>query len=563
MVKNKQTVLDLVMVCHAKGIRKVVFSPGSRNAPLIIAFNEFKEFETFSIPDERVAAFFALGMAQQSGETVAIISTSGSAALNYAPALAEAYYQRIPLLVITADRPPEWIDQGNGQTMRQRNLYQNFIKSSYEISHETNHDDELWFNIRIYNEAINNTKIEPKGPVHINFPLREPLYDIKIDFEKRAHIKIIDQHSPPPELSDGLLETLAEEWNRSRKKLILCGITQKSDALNEVLSKLAQDPSIVVMTESTSNLYDPAFIEQIDRVLFAMKEEDFASYQPELLITLGTNIISKKIKFLFRKWNIREHWHIDETDIVIDTFKSLTKHLRSDLVHFFKSMDKKNVALSSDFSQVWRQRNERLLERHESFIQQAPWSDFLAYAICLQHLPENSKVQMANSAGVRYVQLMEKRADISYYSNRGVAGIDGCSSTAVGAAWVNDTPTVLLTGDIAFLYDSNAFWQPYLKGNLRIIIFNNEGGNIFRIIPGPSSTQQLETFFEAHHRTKARHLAKAYDLNYLTADNEKDLRKLLPDFFSLNRNDRPSLLEIFTPRELNDKILKDYFKRLT
>jgi len=212
---TKQSIVDLVNTCYIKGIKKVVFSPGSRNAPLIIAFNEHGSFESFSIPDERVAAFFALGMAQQSGETVAIISTSGSAALNYAPAIAEAFYQRIPLLALTADRPPEWIDQGNGQTMRQYKLYNNYIKESFEISHESTEEDELWFNIRIFNEAINETQIEPKGPVHINIPLNEPLYDFNVDFQNSPAPKIIEQLSPPPELSTGILDELATTWNKS------------------------------------------------------------------------------------------------------------------------------------------------------------------------------------------------------------------------------------------------------------------------------------------------------------------------------------------------------------
>jgi 2-succinyl-5-enolpyruvyl-6-hydroxy-3-cyclohexene-1-carboxylate synthase len=561
-VDSKQSVLDLVRVCHSKGVKKVVFSPGSRNAPLIIAFNEHGGFETFSIPDERAAAFFALGMAQQLGETVAIACTSGSAALNFAPAIAEAYYQRIPMLVITADRPPEWIDQGNGQTMRQRNLYQNFIKKSYEINLETLHADELWYNVRIFNEAVNETQIEPKGPAHINFPLREPLYNFNIDFGTSDNIKIIDQYSPPPELSEALLDKLALEWNQSQKKLILCGISKKSEELNQLLITLAKDPSVVVLTETTSNLYDENFIEQIDRALFAMKESDFEKYQPDLLLTFGTNIISKKIKFLFRKWQISAHWHIDETDIVIDTYKSLTKHLRCDLIHFFRAMINRKSLLKSDYSEVWATRNRTIKINHQKFLEHVAWSDFLAYAICLDALPLNANLQMANSAGVRYVQLMDKRSDIKYFSNRGVAGIDGCSSTAAGAAWVSRDVTVLVTGDIAFFYDSNALWHPYLNNKLRIIIFNNEGGNIFRIIDGPSETNQLETYFETHHSTKATHIAKAFQIDYHSAKNAEELKSILPVFFEQKQNDRPSILEIFTPRNDNDKILKAYFQQL-
>jgi 2-succinyl-5-enolpyruvyl-6-hydroxy-3-cyclohexene-1-carboxylate synthase len=559
---TKQTIIDLVNVCYAKGIRKVVFSPGSRNAPLIIAFNEHKGFECFAIPDERVAAFFGLGMAQQTHETVAIVSTSGSAALNYSPAIAEAYYQRIPMLVLTADRPPEWIDQGNGQTMRQRNLYQNFIKKSYEINHETTHPDELWYNVRIYNEAINETRIEAKGPVHINLPLREPLYDFKLDFNNKTFVKIIDQVSPPPELSTQVLDSLSQKWNQSSKKLILCGITPRSQALNDLLSTLSADPSVIILTETTSNVTHPNFIEQLDRVLFTIEEKDGQNFKPEILLTFGTKIVAKKIKTLFRNWDIEEHWHLDESDIVIDTFKSLTSHLRSDLVHFFKEIIKRTKHKNSTYAASWHKQDQLCKRKHESFLATLEWSDLKAYEICLNSLPENSNLQMANSTAVRYVQLMSKRADISYYSNRGVAGIDGCSSTAAGAAWVNVNKTILVTGDVAFFYDSNALWTPYLKKDLRIILFNNQGGNIFRFIPGPDSTEQLETFFEAHHNKSARHLAAAYDIAYFSADNEAELTRSLPSFWQDQTDNKPAILEIFTPRLKNAQILKSYFRHL-
>lgn len=529
---------------------------------MIIAFVEHKGFETFSIPDERVAAFFALGMAQQTGETVGIVSTSGSASLNFAPAIAEAYYQRIPLLALTADRPPEWIDQGNGQTMRQRDLYRNYIKKSYEISHETVHPDEIWYNVRIYNEAINETRIEPKGPVHINIPLREPLYDIKVDKLSDPEIKVIDQFSPPPELSDDVLDKFAREWNQTNKKLILCGITPRSEALNTLLVQLSEDPSVVILTETTSNVMHPSFIEQLDRVLFTINEQDGKEFKPDLLLTFGTNIVSKKIKTLFRNWSIPEHWHLDETDIVIDTFKSLTRHLRCDLVHFFTELVSRHQVANSNFKAIWQARNTHCKQRHHTYMEQVIWSDLLAYHHCLSTLPENTRLQMANSTAVRYVQLMEKRKDISYYSNRGVAGIDGCTSTAVGAAWVCDAKTVLVTGDIAFLYDSNALWIPYLKENLRIIVFNNQGGNIFRFIPGPDTTNQLETYFEAHHQIEAKYIAKAFSIPYYSVGNEKELISILPDFWNDQADKRPAILEIFTPRIENARILKAYFKSL-
>ncbi len=559
---SKQTVINLVQICHLKGIRKIVFSPGSRNAPLIIAFNAHGSFETFSIHDERSAAFFALGLAQQTAETVAIVSTSGSAALNFAPAVAEAFYQRIPLLVLTADRPPEWIDQGDSQTMRQRDLYRNFIKKSFEIRYETTDPDELWFNGRIYNEAINETRIEPKGPVHINLPLREPLYRFEQSFSDLSLAKIFDQYSPPPQLSQNLMEELATEWNQSKRKLILCGITPKSKALNDVLVRIADDPSVIVLTETTSNLGDDSFIEQIDRILFSINPEDHPVFKPDLLLTFGTNIVSKKIKSLFRTWDIPAHWHVDETDVVIDTYKKLTRHLRSDLLYFFEELLSRIEVVDSEYSASWHSKNNSIKSNHVEFMEQAGWSDLLAYSMVLSQLPKNAVLQMANSTAVRYVQLMDKRADISYFANRGVAGIDGCSSTAVGAAWATEHMTVLVTGDTAFLYDSNALWIPYLKANLRIVVFNNQGGNIFRFIPGPDTTPYLENFFEAHHQIEAGYLAKTFNIPYYKASDEDELSACLGEFWKPQLSNRPAILEIFTPRFKNDKMLKSYFRFL-
>lgn len=558
---TKQSIVDLVKIAYSKGIRKIVFSSGSRNAPLIIAFNEFGKFDTYSIHDERSAAFFALGMAQQTGETVAIACTSGSAVLNYAPAIAEAYYQRIPLLIMTADRPLEWIDQGEGQTMRQANIYANFIKKSFEIFQESSHQDEVWYNARMFNEAINLTQIAPLGPVHINIPLREPLYNSTFDFEAN-NTKIIEHISPLPKLSENKFNDLSDIWNNSKSKLILTGILPQNSELKDLLVELSDDPSVVVITETTSNIHHPSFINNVDRFIMSISNDDNLKFKPDLLLTLGSNIVSKKIKVLLRNWKPNEHWDIDESDKVIDTYKSLTKHIKSQLNSFLKGLIQRKTSSNSDFKATYINQEKIIKTKHDNYIKNAPWSDFKAYSQVIDKLPKNINFQMANSTSVRYAQLMNSRQDIIYNSNRGVAGIDGCTSTAVGASVVNNKLTVLVTGDVAFLYDSNALWNNYLTQNLKIIVFNNEGGNIFRFIPGPAKTQQLEEFFEAHHSIKAENIAKAFNINYYTAKEENEVSEFLPLFFGKQKNNRPAILEIFTPRLQNMKILGDYFKTI-
>jgi 2-succinyl-5-enolpyruvyl-6-hydroxy-3-cyclohexene-1-carboxylate synthase len=560
-MNTKQSVSDLVNLAHIKGIRHIVFSSGSRNAPLIIAFNEHGGFRTYSIHDERSAGFFALGMAQQLGETVALVCTSGSATLNYSPAIAEAYYQRIPLLVITADRPLEWIDQGEGQTMKQHKIYANFIKESYEIFQETTHEDELWYNTRMFNEAINLCKIAPYGPVHVNLPLREPLYQKNYNFHGNQ-VKIIENISPRPSISDQDAEILANIWNQSKRKIILTGVMPSDPELKSLLKKLAEDPSVIILTETTSNIFNESFINNIDRFIMSISKEEENHYKPDILLTIGSHVVSKKIKSLLRKWNPIEHWDVDESDKITDTYKSLTKHIKSDVKSFIIKLTDKRKISESDYAEIYRQKETFVQKRHEKYLFNAEWSDLKAYEIICEKLPENLNVHMANSTAVRYVQLMQSREDIVYNSNRGVAGIDGCTSTASGAALINDKLTVLFTGDVAFLYDSNALWNKYLSKKFRIIVFNNEGGNIFRYIPGPSETEQLEDFFESHHTYKAEYIAKAFNVNYYSAQNENELKEKLSEFFTIQENNRPALLEIFTPRLKNMEILKSYFQNL-
>ena len=255
-----QVVVDLL---KKHNIKNIVFSPGSRNAPLVIGFNSDEYFNTKVLVDERSAAFFALGMAQQLKKPVAICSTSGSAVVNYSPAIVEAYYQKIPIIVITADRPPEWIDHGEGQSMRQENIYENFIGGSFNLP-MLDHPDALWQTGVMTNEAIHVSQIESK-PVHINFPFREPLYDTVnksiVNTRKISHLKVNKS------LESNHLKELQNIWGNSSKKMIICGTLEKSNQLNKLLSDLNNNDSLCILNESTSNLHNENFICCIDRTL--------------------------------------------------------------------------------------------------------------------------------------------------------------------------------------------------------------------------------------------------------------------------------------------------------
>lgn len=555
MSTTKKSVQSLVKICELKGLTNVVLSPGSRNAPLSIEFDNNKNFTPFQITDERVAGFFAMGLAQQSEKASIICCTSGTAVLNYAPAIAEAYYQRIPLIILTADRPVQWIDQGAGQSMRQQNIYHNYILKSFQLPQNISTDEDQWYNDRIINEAINLAHDAVPGPVHINIPLEEPLYET----EDNNHLpKIIRPVQTKRALSQESIELLQEIWDSHPRKLIICGMLPNDPMINQRINELAEDPSLVVLSESHSNVNGKIIFQCIDRLIESISKEKIEEFSPDLLISFGHSIISKKIKALLHSMPIKSHWHIDSINNPNDTFRHLTHHIKMAPVDFLNTFRPRLLDRKSTFQNRYDEREKQSAIAHESFIARAPFSDLKAFSLILPALPSKSMLQMGNSASVRYVQLYKQRKDISYFANRGVSGIEGCTSTACGAAFNFLGTTTLITGDLSFLYDSNGLWHKYVNANLRIIIINNQGGGIFRIIKGPSDTSQLTDYFEAHHDMTGEKNADKFNLEYIAAQNETELAEVLQTFY--HPSSKAKILEVFTPRILNDKVLKDYFK---
>jgi 2-succinyl-5-enolpyruvyl-6-hydroxy-3-cyclohexene-1-carboxylate synthase len=556
---NKPGVVDLVHLCALHGVQYAVISPGSRNAPLSITFHRHPAIKTLVIPDERVAGFVALGLAQQTGVPVVLCCTSGSAALNYAPAIAEAYYQRIPLLVITADRPVELVDQGDGQTIRQKDVYQNYIRKSFEMIQEAVNEEHIANNRKIINAALNYCINPIGGPVHINVPLSEPLYHLTSYSD--AALPVLHQSPKPFSTPVDNLHELANTLNSTNRVLVICGMISSSIKLQEQLVKLAALKQVAILTETISNLNHPLFFPCIDRLIFTFDAEDLNDFYPDVLITIGTQIISKKIKAILRQNKPAQHWHIDADFHHPDTFQCLShsihtqpEQLLNELLPLVKTND-------SNYNSWLRERDLAIDAAHESYISECSFSDLKAVGILLNAIPLEINFHLGNSASVRYVQLFKEGRVKICNANRGTSGIDGCTSTAIGAALAHQKPTVLLTGDMAFLYDSNAFWQNTLPANLKIVVLNNGGGGIFRIIEGPSDADELENYFEAHHSMTAEKVALMYDLPYSSAASEVELESQLKTFFAAEEN-KPAIFEIFTPRLQNAPVLKEYFKQL-
>ena len=572
------TAQSVIQHCKAKGLDTIVISPGSRNAPLIIGFSEDPFFRCFSIVDERCAGFFALGIAQQNKKPVVLVCTSGSALLNYYPAIAEAFYSDIPLVVISADRPTYKIDIGDGQTIRQDDVFKRHIGYSANLRQDLSHSVELilqyapqWltaapvdqlqhevmrFNAGQLNNAI-NIALKQFSPVHINIPFEEPLYKVSEELQIDP-VFVYNETERDPEIK---IEGFWDVWNVAERKMILVGVNPPNSVEQSFLNVLANDPSVVILTETTSNLHHTNFFSSIDSIIAPIEKLEnskdiFQKLRPDLLLTFGGLVVSKKIKAFLRGYPPKQHWHVDPIK-AYDTFFSLSHHIKIDVNSFFKLFLQGIKPRLSTYFEGWNGLKKGYIEKREAYLKKIPFCDMFAFDKILKSIPQHYQLQLANSSTVRYAQLFDLDPTLKTFCNRGTSGIDGSTSTAVGASIYSAEPTVLITGDLGFLYDSNALWNNYLKPDFRIIVINNGGGGIFRILPGKEDTTNFETFFETAHSLNAKKLCEMYGISYRSSDDESSLKNSLNEFYG--PSEQPRLLEIFTARLTNDKILLGYF----
>lgn len=545
--KLSQTVIKL---CLDKGIDHIVISPGSRNAALTIGFTGNASFTNFSIVDERCAAFFALGIAQQLKRPVALVCTSGSALLNYYPAIAEAYYSDVPLVVLSADRPAHLLEIGDGQTIKQENVYANHILYSGACKEG---DDFQQYNESQIHTAL-SIAITQSGPVHLNLPFSEPLYEIvsSPSVSPTQHPIVIEK---PSEIQDFISE-IATHWNTSSKKMILTGVLSPNSLDTSIISQLAEDTSLVVLTETTSNLHHPNFFPAIDQLIAPLDHKDFEALQPEVLITFGGMVVSKKVKKFLRDYPPKVHYHIDAKK-AFDTYFCLTGHVVCSPNYFFKDFVPLCKKANSNYQQYWLNIKHSRLQKHALYIKEIPYSDFLVFSYLFKHLPDALQLQLSNSTTIRYAQLFEMNTSHPVYCNRGTSGIDGSTSTAIGAAYVHKLPTIFITGDLSFFYDNNALWNHYIPSNFKIIVINNSGGGIFRILPDAKQVPSFDTFFETKHQLTAKQLSEMHAIGYQSATDMSSLKAQFTSF--IENSDSPQILEIFTPSAINDDVLLSYF----
>lgn len=549
----------LAEIMVAKGVKHAVISPGSRNAPLIVALARTDAVKKYVVVDERSAAFVALGIASQINEPVAVVCTSGSALLNYAPAVSEAYYRDIPLIVVSADRPVEWIDQNDSQTIRQPGALNNIVKAVYDIPSRCNDETAKWHINRLINEAIIKATTGRKGPVHINVQLSEPLCDVILR-KNRTDARIINYITPEKVLEREVAGQLADKLCSTKKVMIVAGFYPPGKMLNDALNRLSLLPNVVILSETISNLNGADIISAIDRTLSVMPKDARNAYRPDLLITFGGALVSRMVKQYLRTFAPHDEWHIGINENVIDCMQSLSTHIDILPEYFFCSMADavEGNCIKSDYSDSWHELAAYGEVTHNNFIAEIPWCDLKAFSLILPSVPTDYNLQFSNGTPIRYSQLFGNHNVRRCDCNRGVAGIDGATSTALGSSLVSEGVTLLITGDMSMSYDLSGLASQYNTPRFKIVVICNGGGGIFRFIKGPSALPELEDYFEVKRELPVKKYADAFGFDYFEAGNEAELKEALVKFYN---NDKASILAVFTPSERNAGILRKYFRR--
>jgi 2-succinyl-5-enolpyruvyl-6-hydroxy-3-cyclohexene-1-carboxylate synthase len=552
---DKWHVRLLADLCAGYGLRKVVVSPGSRNGPIMLAFHNHPEIECYVVPDERSAAYVAIGIAQYLLQPVGIICTSGTASLNFAPAMAEAYYQKLPIIAITADRPVEWVDQLDGQTINQTGIYSNFTCYQAELPVEIAAKNDRWLLERIVRDGFLSLKLNNQ-PIHFNVPIREPLYNMSEEITlsiKPSEIEITE----PEEYKTGPGFLL--ELDKYNKILLVLGMKRPDKAFSEVIDQLADNKKVVVLCETLSNVQNNNVFQTSDTLFFSLQAEERPELMPELVISFGDVLLSKQLKQWIRSQETIEHWIVHQNQKTPDVFQRIGKIIHQNPISFINVLVKHLVSKNTKYFEAWKKAALQIGSLHLDYQKDVPWSDMQVFDVLSKRVPEFSIVHFGNSSPVRYAQFFEWNKGIQFFGNRGTAGIDGCTSTALGMASQTNQLVTLITGDAGFLYDSNALWNNLKKNNLKIIVINNKGGNIFSLISGPDRTGLLNEYFLAHVPVSIEKICSAFAISYYHASGKSELTPALDIFY---KDANCSLLEIHTDTSINTNVWKEYFKTL-
>lgn len=552
MYSDKKSILQLAVLLKAHGVKKVVLCPGSRNAAIVHTLANIEDFTCYSVTDERSAGFFAIGLSLQGGGPVVICCTSGSALLNLHPAIAEAYYQQIPLIVISADRPAAWIGQMDGQTLPQPDVYGKLVKISVNLPEVQTEEDE-WYCNRLINEAILETTHHGKGPVHINVPISEPIY--RFTAKELPEVRVITRYQGL-NVYDRNYNDLIEKLNKANKRMIIVGQMNLIYYFEKKYVKPLYK-NFVWLCEHLGNQTIPGIpIKNFDVAVSAMDEVRQEQMAPDLLITYGGHMVSKQMKKYLRNHPPREHWHITADGKVADLFGCLTTVIEMDPFEFLEKIAFLLDNKPTNYPLTWENWCKTIPEPA------LPYSQISVTGDLLKALPAPCALHLANSSTVRYAQLFNLPPHVEVCCNRGVNGIEGSLSSAIGYATASDKLNFVIIGDLSFFIDMNALWMPHYHHNLRILLLNNEGGEIFHTLPGMDKNSKSRPFITAEHQTSAKGWAEERGFEYLKASNEEEWEEALAVFASSENHPRPILLEVHTDKGEDTRLLREYYKSL-
>ena len=521
MYSDKENVNILTALLVAHGVRHAVVCPGSRNAPIVHNLNECPDIQCYPVTDERSAGFYALGMAQALKAPVAVCVTSGTALLNLAPAVAEAYYQHIPLVVISADRPPQWIDQLDGQTLPQPDALGRFVQKAVSLPEVISSpsdlrgerlDEQRWYCNRLVNEAL----LVRHAPVHINVPLSEPLFNFSVpSLPVERKIDWL-----PADISAQTLSHVTRMFLQAKRPLLISG--QPMNPLMDEAVRLVKDDE---------------------------------RYVPDFVLYIGGSIVSKYLKRFMRK--AKETWVVNETGEVTDTFMNLTHIVQGDGEAVADHIRFMLVMEPHPFVKQWDELLERV--RHQVDNYEPAYSQMAAVKYFESQVGD-AVVHYANSASIRLANSFVRSHRV--FCNRGVNGIEGSLSTAAGFSVVSDERVFCVIGDLSFFYDQNALWNQNLRGNIRILLLNNGRGGIFNMLKGLEESPARDKFVSAEHHTSAEGICRQNDVVYLSAADMPQMRSAI-DTLLFIESDRPVLLEVFTDAAGDEQVLRDYYQSLS
>lgn len=546
-------IVELVDILSQMGVEEAVICPGSRNAPLMLALARHPKIRCYSISDERSAGFFGLGRVLASKKPVILCCTSGSAALNFAPAIVEAFFQELPLLIFTADRPAEWIGQWDGQTIYQKELYGKHVKQFIDFPTDTLQEADYYIDLGV--GAYQQTCAEPKGPVHINIPISEPFYPSQGELLPLSSLPILSAndlsklgkgtHVKPIDLNTYF------DVKKVQSILITVGQRPSNAQENDYFTQLAL-LGIPVIGDATANL--PATC-QVFHDLVLGNEENWSDLKPDLHIHFGKSFVSKRIKQFLRREKPTKSFLIHPNPIGRpDPFQSLTDIIPIDTLKFFKEFNFPGQQINP-----WQPLSQKIANIQAEYFNQSNFTELHIYNDLIQKIEnlDGAEVHMANSLAIRYVNwTSEHFTQTEVFSNRGTSGIDGCLSTAVGASQNTSKIVISILGDVAFQYDKNALWNQYVPNNLRIVVFNNGGGGIFRNLEGAKELPELNEFMETQQNFTAKNTCLDAGLNYYSVRNLEEWNSITAQIF--DKGLQGALVEIFTNSIDNADTLKKY-----